>query len=84
MKTTTTLEKYVKSNVKKSSKTFMTEKTGGDNIMSIDFYSVLNSKFSLIPQSREDRQERMKQVNINNNQQQGQIKNRLFDLKQYR
>ena len=62
MKNTNNLEKYVKTNAKKALNFFMTDTTGGDNIKSVDFYSVMNSNFSLNPHSVEDREQKMKQV----------------------
>lgn len=62
MKNINNIEKYIKNNVKKSLKIYMSDSTGGDNIKSVDFYSVLNSHFSLIPHHINDRANQMKQV----------------------
>jgi hypothetical protein len=62
MKNTNNLEKYIRNNVKKSMKIYMSDTTGGENIKSVDFYSVLNSNFSLIPHHTNDRAKQIKLV----------------------
>jgi hypothetical protein len=65
MKSKSQLEKYVKSNAKKVLNIYMNDTTGGDNINSVDFYSVMNSRFSMIPHHKEEREAKIKQVKLN-------------------
>ena len=62
MKNKSQLEKYVKTHAKKSLNIYMNDRTGGDNITSVDFYATLNSRFSIIPHHKEDRELKLKQV----------------------
>ena len=64
MKNTNNLEKYVKTSAKKVLDFYMSETTGGENIKSVDFFSVMNSNFSMNPHSVEERQQKLKQVNF--------------------
>ncbi len=63
MKNKSQLEKYVKTHANKALNFYMSDRTGGDNISSVDYYAVLNSRFSIIPHHKEEREVKLKQVN---------------------